>query len=308
VDVNGKRHAGDELFPAMPRFPLATTAGGRDPAWFAQWWALPVGSAEREQWPAGLEITLSVSAACPSSAMSLGLESFRRDRGRDYEGTSFGDWRKVSVYRLLYDGEHRLPVRQVRGGLERHSGRVEDGRVRPVAQDLRIGLVVLRPGGARLEWETQPPAASRDTWIAFRAESGRGGEGVLRLGDAATGPGIAFPLASRQPFARESAVLRLTYVPERLGEDRAEGLYLLRVRASLVRAGEPLRLSVWLPTRLSTDERYFAVRPTPASAGARQALGPLVSESLVEGFGRFVDATRNSYPGDTGPWEIAAVF
>jgi hypothetical protein len=80
------------------------------------------------------------------------------------------------------------------------------------------------------------------------------------------------------------------------------------VRASLVRAGEPLRLSVWLPTRLSTDERYFAVRPTPASAGARQALGPLVSESLVEGFGRFVDATRNSYPGDTGPWEIAAVF
>jgi len=171
-----------------------------------------------------------------------------------------------------------------------------------------IGLVALRPGGARLEWETAMPSESRDTWVAFRAESGRGGEGLLRVGGGRAGPEIGFPLASRQPFTRESAQLRLSYVPERLGEDRAEGLYLLRVPASLVRAGEPLRLSAWLPTRLSTDERYFAVRPTPVSAEARRALGPGGSESLLEGFGRFLDATRNSYPGDTGPWEIAVVY
>jgi hypothetical protein len=123
----------------MTRFPLATTAGHRDPAWFAQWWALPLSAAERGRLSAAVEIGLAASPGCPTSGMTLGLESF---------------------------------------------------------------------------------------------------------------------------------------LPERLGEDRAAGLYLLRVPATLVRAGEPLRLSVWLPTRLSTDERYFAVRPTPASAEARRALGP----------------------------------
>ena len=49
VDLNGTRHAGDELFPAMPRFPLATTAGHRDPAGFPQWWALPLSASERER-------------------------------------------------------------------------------------------------------------------------------------------------------------------------------------------------------------------------------------------------------------------
>jgi hypothetical protein len=308
VDVNGTRHGGDELFPAMPRFPLATTAGHRDPVWFPQWWALALSAAERERLPTAVDIGLAVSPACPTAVMTLGLERFLRDEGRDYEGTSFGNWRKVSVYRLLYDGEYRLPLRQRRDGLERRSGRIEEGRSRPLAQDLRIGLVALRPGGARLEWETATQAESRNTWVAFRAESGRGGEGLLRVGGGPAAPAIGFPLASRQPFTRESARLRLSYVPERLGEDRAEGLYLLRVPASLVRAGEPLRLSAWLPTHLSTDERYFAVRPTPALAEARRALGPVESESMLEGFGRFLDATRNSYPGDTGPWEIAAVY
>ena len=48
---------------------------------------------------------------------------------------------------------------------------------------------------------------------------------------------------------------------------------------------------------------------TPATEDARRVLGTDTSgAALLEGFGRFVDATRNSYPGDTGPWEIAAVF
>jgi hypothetical protein len=70
-----------------------------------------------------------------------------------------------------------------------------------------------------------------------------------------------------------------------------------------------LRLSVRIPTRLSTDERYFAVRPAPAVEDARRLLGAEAGHQvLLEGFGRFVDATRNSYPGDTGPWEIAGVY
>jgi len=79
------------------------------------------------------------------------------------------------------------------------------------------------------------------------------------------------------------------------------------VPARFVRAGEPLRLSVWIPTRLSTDERYFAVRPAPAVADAQSVLAGETGQRL-EGFGRFVDASHNSYPADTGPWEIAAVY
>jgi len=309
ADVNGTDHGGEALFPAMPRFPLATTAGHRDPAWFAQWWALPLGVAERQALTATVDITLSVSPACRNTGMTLGLESFLRQGGRDYEGPSFEDWRKVSVYRLLYDGEHRLPVRRRRGVIERRSGRIEEGRFRPMGQDLRLGLLVPRPGGARLDWETAAAHESGDTVVAFRAESGRGGEALLSVGRPGSVPEVSFPLAGREAFTREAGPIRLSYAPERLGEGRAEGLYLLRVPGSLVRAGEPLRLAVRIPTRLSSDERYFAVRPAPAAEDARRVLGADAGHrTLVEGFGRFVDATRNSYPVDTGPWEIAEVF
>jgi hypothetical protein len=309
VEVNGTRHGGEGLFPAMARLPLATTAGHRDPAWFPQWWAMALTASERQRLTAEIAVTLSMAPACPNKAVTLGLESFLRDEGRDYEGLSFGDWRKVSVYRLLYDGEYRLPVRQRREVLARESGRVEDGRLLALRQDLHIGLIVLRPGGARLEWETAAVRADGDTVFAFRAESGRGGEALLSAGGPNSPAELAFPLASREPFVREAGPVRLQYAPERLGEDRAEGLYVLRVPASLARAGQPVRLSVRIPTRLSTDERYFAVRSTPAAEDARRLLGAGAGEgAVVEGFGRFLDATRNSYPGDTGPWEIAAVF
>jgi len=311
VDVNGQTQGGESLFPAMPRLPLATTAGHRDPAWFAQWWALPLDAAIRKGLGDVVEITLSSSPSCRNTDMTLGLESFLRDDGRDYEGPSFGDWRKVSVYRLLYDGEHRLPVRQRRDVTERRSGRLDDGRFDVSPNDLHIGLLALRPGGARLDWETARARESRDTVAAFRAESGRGGEALLRVGDPGSAAELGFPLAAREAFTREaeSESIRLSYVPEKLGEDRAEGLYVLRVPASLLRAGQPLRLSVWIPTHLSTEERYFAVRPAPAVADAqRLAVGAGASEQALEGFGRFLDATRNSYPGDTGPWEIAAVY
>jgi hypothetical protein len=64
---------------------------------------------------------------------------------------------------------------------------------------------------------------------------------------------------------------------------------------------------VRIPTRLSTDERYFAVRPAPAVADAQSIMNGETGQWL-EGFGRFLDASRNSYPADTGPWELAAVY
>ncbi len=306
VDVNGETRGGEALFPAMPRLPLATTAGHRDPAWFAQWWGLPLDAAARQRLGDVVDVTLSSSPSCRNADITLGAESFLRDGGRDYEGPSFGDWRKVSVYRLLYDGEHRLPVRQRRDVVERRSGRME-GRFEPWREDLRIGLVALKPGGARLDWETAPAREAKDTVVAFHAESGRGGEALLGVADPGSAPELGFPLASREPFTRDAGPIRLSYVPEKLGEDRAEGLYVLRVPGSLVRVGEPLRLSVRIPTRLSTDERYFAVRPALAVADARSIMDGEPGQRL-EGFGRFVDASRNSYPGDTGPWEIAAVY
>src|SRR6185503_4897143 len=161
---------------------------------------------------------------------------------REYEGPSFEEWRKVSVYRLLYDGEHRLPVRRRRPVLERRSGRVEEDRYEPMPADLRIDIVVPRAGGGRLEWESRAAASSQDTVVAFRAESGRGGEGLLQvLAPDAVAP-VGFPLGSREPFAREAGAIQLRYAPERLGEDRAEGIYLLKVPAALVRGGQPIRL------------------------------------------------------------------
>jgi len=310
VEVDGTRHGGEELFPAMPHFPLGTTAGGRDPAWFRQWWALPLGRAERERLGAEVEIGLLVSPECRDTSMTLGADNLLRDEGRGYEGPSFEEWRKVSVYRLLYDGEHRLSVRRPRLVRGRRSGRVEAGRYEPLGVDLRIDLVVPEPGGARLEWETAPAGPPRDTLVAFRAESGRAGEGLLHVQpEAGSGP-VSFPLGSREPFTREGGAIRVWYAPEHLGEGRAEGLYLVRIPAALVRSGQPLRLLVTMPARLSTEERYFAVRPAPAMAAARRAFAPLMMGDvpLVEGFGRFLDASRNSYPGDTGPWELAAVF
>lgn len=310
VEVDGGRHGGEELVPTMPHFPLGTTAGGRDPAWFPQWWALPLGPAERERVGTELEIGLLASPACRDSIITLGVENLLRDRGRDYEGPSFEEWRKVSVYRLLYDGEHRLPVRQRRQGLERRSGRLEEGRYEPLAEDLGIGLLVLKPGGGRLEWETPPARESRDTLVAFRAESGRGGEGLLHVQGRGADTAVRFPLASREPFTREAGAIQLRYAPERLGEDRSEGLYLVRIPAALVWTGQPVRLLVTMPTRLSTEERYFAVRPAPAVEASRRAFALLETGNgpMLEGFGQFRDASRNAYPGDTGPWELAAVF
>jgi hypothetical protein len=311
VEVDGMRHGGEELFPAMPHLPLGTTAGGRDPAWFPQWWALSLDRAQRERLGGEIVIGLIVSPACGGTGMTLGADNLRRDAGRDYEGPSFEEWRKVSVYRLLYDGEHRLPVRRRRPVLERRSGRVEEDRYQPMPADLRIDIVVPRAGGARLEWESARPAVGgQDTLVAFRAESGRGGEGLLHvLASDAVAP-VGFPLGSREPFAREAGAIQLRYAPERLGEDRAEGIYLLRVPGSLVRSGQPIRLLVTMPARLSTEERYFAVRPTPAVEAARRLLAPLPGgdAALLEGFGSFLDASRNTYPSDTGPWELEAVF
>jgi hypothetical protein len=187
---------------------------------------------------------------------------------------------------------------------------MEEDRYEPTPADLRIDIVVPRAGGGRLEWETaRPTAGGQDTLVAFRAESGRGGEGLLQVLAADAVAPVGFPLGSREPLAREAGAIQLRYAPERLGEDRAEGIYLLKVPAALVRSGQPIRLLVTMPARLSTEERYFAVRPAPAVEAARRLLAPLPGDAvLLEGFGRFLDASRNTYPSDTGPWELEAVF
>ncbi|HEX9642366.1 MAG TPA: hypothetical protein VGB13_13760, partial [Candidatus Krumholzibacteria bacterium] len=42
VEINGVRFDGTQLLPAMPRLGESTSAGGRNPKQYRQWWALPI--------------------------------------------------------------------------------------------------------------------------------------------------------------------------------------------------------------------------------------------------------------------------
>jgi hypothetical protein len=134
-----------DLQPTMPPFGLATVRGGRDPRTFRQWWAVRFDPRMLR----GDRLALTVEDASGESRIYGDLGA-PRSSGVD-AGLSLGQWPYLSVYRLMHDGEYRLPARQPLSGARRS---VVAGR--PVPGSLGIRLVILDETAGPPPWEAGP--------------------------------------------------------------------------------------------------------------------------------------------------------
>lgn len=101
LEMNGQ--ALDPPVPTMPVFGLATTRGHRDPARFRQFWRTRVSD------------DLLASGTLTVRVSGKGTTRFFGDirSGSDGARLSLGQWPFLSVYRLMHEGEYRLPTRNV---------------------------------------------------------------------------------------------------------------------------------------------------------------------------------------------------
>jgi hypothetical protein len=263
---------GRELQPTMPPFGLATARGGRDPRRFPQWWITP--------WRAEMSRDGRIGVTLRGNPGSRLAGDVGPDPAGEHHGLSLGQWPQVSVYRLMHEGEYRLPLHQpIDGGRRtswRGSGRVIDGTygVRLVALDDEAG-------GAKIETE---PTAEGDVVVAIWARAGRSFPAEI----VAPAGNVRFELGGRGPWAGSGGELR--HVPT--GE--YEGWYLLRTRVT--RAG-PVSVTVRPRHEMLSGRKYFLpeVRPEPPVpadwAGLRQA-----------------PAARVDWARDTPNWKPLAVY
>ncbi len=141
----GAAVTGVELQPTMPTFGLATVRGRRDPRAFRQWWAVRF----RPDMVRGGTVAVTIRDASGRSRIfgDLGVPpAVGIDRG-----LSLGQRPSLSVYRLMHDGEYRLPALQpLRGS---RSSEVA-GRRLPGA--LGVRLVILDPAAGPPPWAAGP--------------------------------------------------------------------------------------------------------------------------------------------------------
>jgi hypothetical protein len=156
---------------------------------------------------------------------------------------SLGEWPRASVYRLMHDGEYRLPAPPTREPATRRS--LAGGR--PLRGGLGVRLVALDDAVGGAAWETAPaPAGERVTAVWARA--GRDARAELRL------PGGSLRLDFEHPgdVAGPAGEVRF----ERTGE--YEGWFLIRIADA---PEGPLRLEVRPFHELSSVPRYFLPEP-----------------------------------------------
>lgn len=98
VEANG--HLLETPVPTMPTFGLASVRGRRDPATFRQIWRTPID----EDLLAAGELKIRVSG-------DGGMRVFGDIRaGGEGPRLSIGNWPYLSVYRLMHEGQYRLPT------------------------------------------------------------------------------------------------------------------------------------------------------------------------------------------------------
>ena len=155
---------GSELRPTMPTFGLATVRGRRDPREIRQWWAVPFRSDMLKD--GRVALTMRDAAG---EAVVFGDLGAPQEAGID-RGLSLGQWPFLSVYRLMHDGEYRLPAEQPLEGSRRSE---VDGRRLPGA--LGIRLVVLDGAAGPPSWAAATP--SRPPTLSLPTE----GEGTAAV-------------------------------------------------------------------------------------------------------------------------------
>jgi hypothetical protein len=145
----GASVTGGELAPTMPTFGLATVRGHRDPRAFRQWWTARL----RPDMVRDGKIAVTIRDASGECRV-FGDLGAPRAQGID-PGLSLGQWPLLSVYRLMHDGEYRLPALQpLRGSRSSQAG----GRWLPGA--LGIRLVILDPAAGPPPWAAGPSPAA----------------------------------------------------------------------------------------------------------------------------------------------------
>ena len=98
IEANG--HPLEPLVPTMPTFGLASVRGRRDPATFRQIWRTRID----EDLLASGDLRLRVSG-------DSGMRVFGDIRaGGEGPRLSLGNWPRLSVYRLMHEGQYRLPT------------------------------------------------------------------------------------------------------------------------------------------------------------------------------------------------------
>jgi hypothetical protein len=136
---------GGELLPTMPTFGLATVRGGRDPKTFRQWWAARF---QPDMVKDG-RVAVRVHDAAGRSRIFGDLDAPRT--AGIYRGLSLGQWPFLSVYRLMHDGEYRLPAEQPLRGT-----RSSEVAGRPLPGALGVRLVILDPAAGPPPWAVGP--------------------------------------------------------------------------------------------------------------------------------------------------------
>jgi len=141
IEVNGR--ALEPPVPTMPVFGLATTRGHRDPVTFRQIWRTRIGEDHLE----AAELRIRVSGGAKSRIFG-DIRS-----GPEGPRLSLGQWPYLSVYRLMHEGEYRLPTRGIAPPqacmATGFSGRPGISLVRiPPGEESRVALKSAKP----LEW------------------------------------------------------------------------------------------------------------------------------------------------------------
>ena len=229
---SGLEIPGASLVPTMPSFGLATVRGGRDPRGFPQWWIV--------RWRPEMSPNGRLAVTVHGDPGSTLAGDIGPDPPGTHHGLSLGHWPHVSVYRLMHEGEYRLPVHQPVDPSRRTSGM--SGRP-SVPGTYGVRLVALDDDAGGAAWITAPVPAG-DVVTAIWARAGRAAPAEMQT---PSGP-VAFEMGGPGPWSGAGGELR--YVPT--GE--YEGWYFLRTRAA---SPGPLTLGVRPLQQMSSVPKYF---------------------------------------------------
>lgn len=304
ISINGLPFRGADLIPTMPRFPESTTTGGRDPRSYPQWWVLPLPlQALAKEGEQTLQVSVRADAARPPVTL---FGDRHREEQTVYEGPSFGDFPRAVALKLEYDGDYRIPVRHTLVSDRTESLIVTaKGERKPSGMIFRIRLLTLRSNEGGLRFETEPARGAQTSW-GFFAWSGSRGE--AQMASSRLRP-IRFPLGSLSDFSINGEDAQLCYRSrgERGGAPYG-GYVLTTARAE---AGQPETLEVSFRSGMSVEAMHFHLdgRATaPDLAQLFKECGDPAPDRRLAGLHRIIDASRNSYPDDTGKWQVAEVF